>query len=254
MRNYFIFDGEDSRDYGLYISGHKTFDSPERNYKFTSVSGKSGDLAQDLGTFKNVELTYQNAFINPADLHEEDEDFNSAFSELKNILLSKSGYCRLEDSYHPDEFRMAVFRKAITPTLSEANDFGVFDLIFDCKPQRFLKSGENPLSYTPSTQGGSISSSITNPTLMDAKPLIRVYGTFESGTVSIGQYSFTIISSTVYTDIDCETMDCYRGANNRNNIVSFTGHKFPKLVPGVNNIIATSGITRIEITPRWFTI
>lgn len=93
--------------------------------------------------------------------------------------------------------------------------------------------------------------SIENPTLFDAKPLLRVYG---SGTVGIGEYTFTISEADEYTDIDCEMMDCFKGAVNKNPYVTFSNYEFPVLVPGVNKITMGAGITKIEITPRWYSV
>lgn len=249
--NSFIFDNYDSEQAELYINGHKTFDSPERNYTFQQIKGKDGDFAMDEGTFKNVELTYEKCFFRPGDQSMQN-GFDRPFSALKNTLLSKSGYKRLEDTYHPDEFRLAVFRKAIQPLMDEGNEFGVFDLIFECKPQRFLKSGEDTITITD-YGAHSFGMPITNPTLFASKPIIRVYGT---GYVYIGNYSFNVLEADGYTDIDCEIMDCYKGAENRNPYVQFANHEFPKLVPGSNLIrkLSLSNITKLEIIPRWFTI
>lgn len=245
MRNYFIFDGHDSRDYDVYISGQKTFDSPERKYKLYDVPGRNGSIAEDGKSFKNIELAYEDSFI--ADAPYLPQDFDRAFSDLKNFLLSRSGYCRLEDSYHNAEYRLAIFRKAIQPAMNDENTFGTFDLIFECKPQRYLKNGETKQTIT-SFSGAQIS----NFTNFASLPLIRVYG---NGTVGIGSYSFVVSNNADnYIDIDCDVMDCFREAANMNQNVVFTNHEMPKLLPGNNGITATSGITKIEITPRWFII
>ena len=59
-----------------------------------------------------------------------------------NFLLKEPGYHRLEDSYHPDYYRMAVLDKEISPELGFQNYSGSFDLTFSCMPQQYLKSGE----------------------------------------------------------------------------------------------------------------
>ena len=90
--------------------------------------------------------------------------------------------------------------------------------------------------------------SIENPTEFESKPLLRVYGT---GTLGIGSQSITISQADVYTDIDCEMMDCFKGTANKNANVSFSDYNFPTLMPGTNGISLT-GITKVEITPRWW--
>ena len=49
--------------------------------------------------------------------------------------------------------------------------------------------------------------------------------------------------------IDCDLMDAYSGANNRNNRI--TTSAFPVLEAGDNTITFT-GLTNVEITPRWW--
>lgn len=244
MRNYFIFDGVDSRTFGLYINGHKTFDSPERRYNLYQVPGRNGSIANDEHAFENVDLKYENSFIF--------ENFEENYSRLTNFLLSRSGYCRLKDSYNPDEYRMAIFRKAVTPAMNDSNEVGVFDLIFECQPQRFLDYGDTAFVHE------SFPFTINNPTMFASKPIIRVYG---DGQLNIGQYRIEIAGSGNFTDIDCNIMDCYEGSNNRNSIVTVRNHEFPVLVPGNTrfSLVSSSGgyintISRVDVTPRWYNI
>ena len=63
------------------------------------------------------------------------------------------------------------------------------------------------------------------------------------------------VSSGTY--IDLETFEAYADnggvISSRNEYVEI-GNQEPELVPGVNQINLTSGITQIEITPRWWRI
>lgn len=157
------FDGESLRSYGVYISGEATFNAPAREVEMISIPGRSGQLALDKGRFENIEVTY------PAGIYADtEEDFAEAVSELRNFLCSRSGYCRIEDDYNPNEFRMGIYKSGleVTPALLKA---GEFDLVFDCKPQRWLKSGEDEIEV----QDGD---TITNPTLFESSPLLEVEG------------------------------------------------------------------------------
>ena len=94
------------------------------------------------------------------------------------------------------------------------------------------------------------SGTISNPTLFEAKPLIRVYGT---GKLEVGSETITISKgATEYIDIDCDIQDCYEGSENRNGLVTLTD--FPTLASGDTGIKLGSGITKVEITPRWWTV
>lgn len=231
---YFTFNGRDSSDFGVHISGSGTFDAPKRDIEAVSVPGRDGDLLFDNGRFNNIQVVYP-AFIV--------SDFSRHFGDFRAFLLSNPGYHRLEDTYHPEEYRVAQFKGPIDPDLGALNRHGQFDVTFECKPQRFLKSGEEVAEYTAD-------GFIQNPTLYASKPLIRAYGT---GTFYIGAYGVTITAADGYTDIDCDIQDAFKGTTNCNGNIRLLSDGFPKIEPGTQGIDLT-GITKLEITPRWYTI
>lgn len=235
MRNYFTFNGNDSCDYGIWISGSGTYDAPSRDMDKISVPGRNGDLLLNNNRFNNVSISYP-AFIS--------KDFYTKFDSFKAVMLSEAGYLRLEDTYHPDEYRMAQFVGPMNPDVKVLNIAGEFDIKFDCKPQRWLKSGEVALTITEDT-------TIINPTLYIAKPLVRVYGT---GTLAIGSETIEINTVDEYIDIDCELMDAYKGSDNCNSDIELTSGGFFELTSGSNGIVMDSTITSIELYPRWWTI
>lgn len=235
--NYFTFDGIRSSSLGTYISGEGTYNAPERVYEMVSIPGRNGALAIDEKRFENVELTYP-SFIFTTD----EVDFEEKVSELRNQLLSTNGYKVLTDTYHPDEFRLAVYKSGLEVEPELTNRAANFELVFDCKPQRFLMSGQEAITLTGSGE-------INNPTLFDAKPVIEVSGV---GTIRIGDISINIAESPV--TIDCEVMEAYNGSVSRNSSISFEPNRFPVLSPGANSISLSPGITEVKITPRWWRI
>ena len=135
-----FFDGESSRNYGVYITGEAVYNSPERDVEMIKIPGRNGEFALDNGRFENIEVTY------PAGIFANNEtDFAAAISDFRNFLASRVGYCRLEDEYNPNEYRMAVYKSGLNvdPAKLEA---GEFSITFDCKPQRWLKDGETAVA------------------------------------------------------------------------------------------------------------
>lgn len=234
--NSITFAGINSLDKGLYVSGSKIFKSAEKEYSKISVPGRNGDLLLFENRFKNVDIVYDGIVIS---------DYNTNVIDIMAWLLSQTGYKRLEDTYNPDYYREALYAGPVefdTLLLSA----GSTSITFDCKPERWLKSGE---TVTNILQAGVIKK-ITNPTLFNAHPIIRVYGT---GEVGIGTGSFTVnTAGTSYIDINCDIHDCYEGATNQNSKVTIS--KWPELTPGDNGIVMAPTITKIQITPRWWTI
>lgn len=146
----FIFDGENSRDYGIYVQNVKVFGAPTRDVEMVSIPGRDGEFVLDKGRFNNIQVVYTCALGTDTQT-----DFNSGVSDFRNWLASRKGYKRLEDEINTAEYRMAVFKDGLdVSTLNK--ETGTFEVTFDCKPQRFLKSGE-----IPRTIGGSVTNTQT---------------------------------------------------------------------------------------------
>ena len=177
----FTFDGENSRAYGVYITGEGVFNAPERNVEMVDIPGRNGAFALDKGNFNNIEVTY------PAGIFADTEaDFAQAVSALRNLLCSKVGYVRLEDDYNPNEYRLAIYKSG----LDVDHDLliaGEFELVFECKPQRYLKSGETAISVTSGD-------TITNPTRYDAQPRLEIEG---YGNVNFNGYNIELFDDLV---------------------------------------------------------
>lgn len=231
----FIYNGKSSQDFGLVISGEDVWGKAKPVITRTSVPGRNGDLLTSNHCFSNVDITYHVGIR---------DHFAIRFDALMDHLLSDPGYHRLEDSYHPEHFRIAVMESQVSPKPGVLNRSGTIDLKFSCKPQLFLKSGERTVAFTAS-------GSIFNPTNYPAKPLLRVYG---AGEVRIGNETFSITAADEYTDIDCDLEEAYKGAANKNANLLLRSGDFPQLAPGVTDIVPGSGISRIEITPRWWCV
>ena len=162
------FDGVSSRTYGVYITGEAVYNAPERDVEMITIPGRNGSFALDNGRFQNIEVSY------PAGIFADTEaDFRQAISDFRNFLCSRNGYVRLQDEYNPDEYRMAVYKSGleVDPAMLKA---GEFKITFDCKPQRWLTSGETEVAV------GS-GDALTNPTLFESSPLLEIkgYGTIE---------------------------------------------------------------------------
>lgn len=173
----FIFDGENSRTYGVYVTDVEVFGAPVRNVEMISIPGRNGSFALDKGSYENIQVTYKCAMG-----CESQADFNAGISAFRNMLASRTGYKRLEDEINTDEYRMACFRGGISvPTLNK--ETATFDVVFDCKPQRYLKSGERELSV----HNGR---TLTNPTLYDARPLFSCTVS-DAGYINVGSQPIT---------------------------------------------------------------
>lgn len=167
--NALVFDGINSLNYGVYITGEAVFNSPQRAVEAVTVPGRNGDVLLDLGRYENIEVTYHAGVFGV-----DQSEFATKIRTFRNLLASRVGYKRITDTYNPNEYRMGTFVAPIDVTPASMDRHGEFDIVFNCKPQRFLTSGETAITVT---DGGTV----TNPTLFESQPLLEIegYGTIE---------------------------------------------------------------------------
>ena len=187
MRHSIIFGGVDSADYGIYIGGEGTFNAPERDVEMISIPGRDGAFALDKGRFENIEVKYTVINQEP-DL----ATFRANLEDFRNAICSLRGYQRLEDTFNPYEYRKAVFADKFEVKPIEYNTASKFDIVFNCKPQRYLTTGEEVISVASGAK-------LFNPTLFEAHPLLEVEGhgaiTFSNGyTIRLNDDEMGIVS------------------------------------------------------------
>lgn len=258
--NYFVFDGVDSRTFGAIAFFNDVDSSPIKEYTTSVIPGRSGDFLLNDRRFANIAQVYD--VVIPT-------NFETNYANLRAFLLSRDGYCRLEDNSHPDEFYHAYFSEQIKPRVSRDRDIGRFQITFTRKPQRWLKSGENAV---PIITSGGVESDITNPTSFASFPLLNFkMASSPACKFTINGTQIEITSNSAmgdkYVYIDLETLQCYgrSGATSGaftyyNQYVKYTvpndHNKAFKLSPGVNDITYSDrgGISTLSITPRWYTV
>ena len=230
--SYFTYDGVDSRTFSCYVFDRDTSGGTGPVYDQLTIPGKDGSVLISTKRRGNVNHTYQCVI------------YNNAMENLENLrefLLSRTGYKRLTDSFHTDEFYSACYMDSFSPVISRDRGLCKCLISFSRKPQRFLTSGETERTITSNT-------TIVNPTRFSSKPLLRVSGT---GSLGIGGTTIGISYNPSYLYIDCEIMECYYNATSHNDKITLSTQEYPVLSPGSNGI-TLSGISQVRITPRWY--
>jgi len=244
MRNWFTFNGIDSRNFGIYISGSGRLTIPEKAYNMQHIAGRNGDLIVDSdATLQNELITYP-AFIKPYDQTGIRVKFPEMFGRMRSWLMNVKGYAELRDSYDWSHFRLAAFAGPLTPETLANLEAGTFELEFNCKPQRYLTDDDEV--YTVSA-GQSLT--IEKCSIYHSEPLFRVNraGSFSVGdeviTISAGSYAFPVF-------IDCRLLECYDlNGNSVNRYVTFSNYNFPSLE---GETVITSTNVELTVLPRWF--
>ena len=236
-----VFNGIPSTEYQIHVEKPPVYAMPERDYSVVHIPGRNGDIVVDSGSYKNVSRSYDISF------GEFDGDFTELASGVSEWLHSASGYARLEDDYEPDYFRLAYY--SMDAEMENIfHNAGRMTIEFSCKPYRFLKIGEHPITFT---EAGVLK----NPTFQTSLPKLRIQVAGD-GALTIGENVIAIsgISSATSMIIDSEIQDVFEEGSltNLNGKVSFSGGMFPSLRPGLNTISFTGNITSVEVTPRWW--
>lgn len=235
---FIIFNGVSSKDYHIQVEHPPGYDTPERDYEVVHVPGRNGDVVIDKGSYQNVNRSYEIA------IGSEERFFPEMANDISEWLHSASGYARLEDSYEPEYYRMAMYKEEteIENILFHA---GRVTVKFNCKPQRYLKTGDRKIKITGKK-------TLKNPTRHPATPIITIYGTGE-GLLNVGGYVVKVTDIKDQIIVNSEIMDCYNGTTNRNGDVVL-GQGYPKLLKGQSEISFSGGITSVEVIPKWWTL
>lgn len=235
-----IFNGLSSKEYHIQVEHPPGYDIPERDYESYHVPGRNGDVIIGKKSYKNVSRNYEISF------GDVDKMFPEMARKVTEWLHSADSYARLEDSYEPEYYRMAMYNSSLQIENILFHG-GRATIEFDCKPQRFLKIGER--TYTFTSPSGNY---LRNPTNFESLPVITVRGSGQ-GTINIGGYVIGISAIDQYVVIDSEIQDCYKGLTNKNNTVTLD-RDFPKLSKGINQVSYSGGVTSLEVIPRWWTL
>lgn len=233
LNETFYLDGVDAASVGIHLQKPIVFSEAIPNIESKTIPGRNGSLIFDTGSYGNRSGSASCFCLQ--------EDVETAISSAGRFLMRGKGYRRLETSDDPNHYWMA--RVENSPQIEiRLRVLAPFNIVFDCKPQRFVKSGENKTSFTAS-------GSISNQYGQTALPLITLYGS-GTGTLTIGSCVVEVKNMDGVLYLDSYTQNAYN--NNGNQNMNINAPTFPTLPDGETQIAFSGGIERIEIVPRWW--
>lgn len=138
MTQHLTINGVDiCQDFHVICDEKQAFKRPERNVSTALVNGRNGEILTDYKSMKNVEIVYTCVIS---------ENFRRNYNALMDYLYSIEGYVEIIDDNDGDCYRQGYF-VGNTDVDQITQDGGRFTITFNCKPQRFLRSGEQPLIF-----------------------------------------------------------------------------------------------------------
>lgn len=169
-----IFNGVSSDEVGVIVEHYPKIIFPKRKVEVYNVPGRNGDRIIDQEVYENYDQPYE-IFLDSKDRG----GLEAVLPKIASWLLSGTGYCRLEDSYFPDFYRMAYVPNA-HEFLSYFNEYGRGTLTFNCAPERWYKSGDIEVEV----QNGQ---TFYNPSGFKAWPLFHFGSTINLTIKHIGE-------------------------------------------------------------------
>jgi len=230
---------------GVVVQTPPIYEFPSRRISTVEIPGRNGDIIIDKRSFNNAVREYNIGSVSA------DSSFIEKARAIVDWLSSVSGYAKLEDSYEPDYFRLAMYRSGgqLPNFYDKATAINVK---FECKPQRFLNTGETQQSIVVD---GTFKE-ILNSTGYIALPEILVENGFLTIEVKHGETEALATDSTVITllvgapseniTIDSELQDAYTQSAFINGFISVS-NGFPKLYPGKNWIKIAGNVNSTTI-------
>lgn len=252
-----ILDGVSGAEMGLLFPSPLELSAPEPRVITKSVPGRSGDVHIFDGSYKNRTAYLRGCLY---------QGFvNSAFDVFNEWLFAKPGYLRLETPAEEGKFLMARVANGST-VLSRANKIAPVEIKFDCKPQRFLKTGEISQTVSKSDLGAAL---FHNVTKYSSKPLMKINYTVKTGkgyihidngdgyetvnTVSVSTLKLANYGTSVFYDSEIDVVyNDYNGGTSYDGVISYDRDVI--LSPGDNRIVLDGDIDSVEITPRWWVL
>lgn len=139
------WNGISSDDVGVVVEHYPALHLPERKTNFYTVGGRSGDVVRQKCEWRNYTQAYDIYF------KDDTKHLQDAAHRVAEWLYSGQGYCKLEDSYELGVYREAVFLGGfeIENTL---NRFGRVTIEFNCKPYKYLNTGDRWIDLTNATE------------------------------------------------------------------------------------------------------
>lgn len=242
--NSFTYNGINSLDMGLFITGQSAADSAaEPEIETVEVPAK-GILIQDnrIDTLDNQRFKdYEQKYTCCVDATQGRSLEELAHSIYMWLYAPGIEYSRLYDTYNTERYRLAYINSNASVSELAKRLLGEIEITFMCKAYERQMNGDKTITLTKAA-------TIYNTEGFTATPYIKITG---SGgiTLYINNRAHTFKDVNEYIEIDGEIMNAYKGDLLQNS--KMVTELFPKLTAGANNISWAGNVTKVEIIPRW---
>ena len=232
IKMYFIFNGVDSRDLGLYVKDIPFDMMASRRVDTLVLPTIDGTLYRDNDTYESYTLSIECIL--------KDSLTTENVKKIKNTF--KVGKGDLILSTRPNNIYKAVLKSQLNFT-EMLQYTGSCLLTFEIQPFSFITEGQNAIKVTKNM-------TIKNLGNYSSNPLFKAVGGNGLVTINVNGHTmaFKGVNSTFY--VDCELEDVYGdGGKNLNNFMDLESDFIS--LPTDSFTVTYTGLTELYITPRW---
>lgn len=223
-----ILDGVKASSFGLIVQDRPVISTAKERVEYITVEGRDGQLTKKTGyDNREYEITFTLA---------DNVQLKSAIRKSKAFFFNKKKLSYSDDA----SVYQIVNNIEIGDIENQLSDVGYFSVKFNVDPFDYAITSTQSFTSSPIT--------ITNTGTYLSRPLIKING---SGNVvlTVNGISCQFKGLTNGIVLDCELEEAYWGlATNMNNYMS---GDFPTLKPGVNSIVFSGTVSKVEIDGRW---
>lgn len=238
-RTSFIFNGEDSRDYHMYIENDVSFPSPEADIQFVEVAGRDGDLVIDNERMKGVDFSLP-VIVQPPKGVRIDELASRITRWMKAdfgwkplVLGTGSEYEYTALPYHAFDLQRTIMNHGRTI------------LRFRLKPYKYARH-RSIITLKDERV------TINNPETIASEPIIEISGSGDFELRNRGHVWFQVkgVENSITIDSEMKVIHKYRRPE-YDKFIPWSG--FPQLDVGTNwiDVETTGHLNQVEIDPNW---
>lgn len=235
--DWFKWKGVSCVDYGIHVLTQPTIVRPVERVDYQDIPARSGSLA-----FLEGENIYDDITMECGCIIESTDRIMDICGWLK-------GYGTVEFAARSNGFyRGRVANQVSFDKVVQGNPHRAFNLQFRCKPFFYLHSGNSAITLSSNPQ------TLVNPGNIPSEPLIKLTGTGSDQYIMCGGATMLITGFTGIGSLylDCEEKMAYSIVGGQTTLMGgrIQGN-WIQLSEGNSYFAYSSGISSVEITPRW---
>jgi predicted phage tail component-like protein len=234
MISTFDFNGNNSKEFNMYINAELTLSSSQPDYSTIEVPGRDGDLILPNNRYKSFSQTVSVIFLGGYN------DTMSKIEQVRRWLLSDTEFHDFKLSSDPDYTYRAAYLGNFE--IKKATDELSADLSFEMMPYKYLNSGLGSQTISSGT-------TLTNSGSIPALPLLKITCSGDI-TVSLGSQTLSLKGVDTGIILDCESQLCTSLDGTRTQFDKLYSD-FPNLPVGNTKISWSGAVSDFEIAPRW---